>query len=85
MTQEKQSQKKVDYTVMSTKKCTVCKMPLKQNVINRNPHATLCYVCFKVSGGKLKTIKHKMINCEKVEVRKIDFLKLQKENIDKYK
>jgi len=84
MTQEKQSQKKVDYTVMSTKKCTVCKMPLKENVVSRNPHACLCYVCFKVSQGKLKSIERRMINGTKVIVKEIDFKKLQLQNINAY-
>jgi len=85
MTQEKQSQKKVDYTVMSTKKCTVCKMPLKQNVVNQNPHVKLCYVCFKISQGKLKSTEHRMINGVKVVVKQIDFKKLQLQNINAYR
>jgi len=79
------TKQKVDYKIMSEIKCSKCKMPLKQNVVSRNQHAKLCYVCFKVSQGKFKSTEHKVINGEKIEVKKVDFLKLQKENINKYK
>ena len=84
MVQENKSLKKVDYSVMSEKRCKICGAPLKQNVVSRNPHAVYCYVCFKVSQGKFKTTQHKLINGEKVVVKTIDFKKIQKENILKY-
>lgn len=46
------SLKKVDYTKLSNKKCVICGRPLKQNVVNKNPNACLCFVCFKLSQGK---------------------------------
>jgi hypothetical protein len=85
MTQEKQSQNKVDYTIKSNKKCIVCGMPLKQNVVTRNPHAVHCYVCFKVQKGILKVQRNRVKNGELVLIKEVDFLELQRENIRKYK
>jgi len=81
MVQEDNNQKKVDYSVMSNKKCKVCGTPLKENVVKRNPNACLCYVCFKVFQGKFTTNQHKMINGEKVFIKTINFKKLQQQNI----
>lgn len=74
MTQEKQSQKKVDYSIMSNKVCTICGIPLKMNSVNKGH--TVCYNCFKLSQGKryyfVKDVKH-------------DRLDIRKNNIKKYK
>lgn len=77
-------EKKNHYTVMSEKHCKECGAPLKLNVVQRNPHAVLCYVCFKVSKGKFETVKHKMVNGEPVEVKRIDFRDLQLKNKRRY-
>jgi len=76
---------KVDYTIMSTKKCKTCNAPIKQNVVIRNPHACYCYVCFKLSKGKKVTRLHKVINGDKVFIREVDLIKIQKQNIKRYK
>jgi hypothetical protein len=34
---------KVDYTVLSNKKCRICGRLLKQNLISRNPDADKCF------------------------------------------
>jgi len=74
MIQEKQNQKvKVYYSVMSNKKCKECGEPIKQNVVNNNPHACLCYVCFKLSQGKKEASKHRVINDEKIFIKRRDF------------
>jgi len=44
--------KKLSYSVLSTHKCSRCSKPLKQNLIDRKSHATLCYKCFRISNGK---------------------------------
>ena len=48
---EKAITKKVDYSILSNKKCNICNRPLKQNVVARNKSINLCYVCFKLSKG----------------------------------
>jgi len=81
MIQEKQNQKvKVYYSVMSNKKCKECGEPIKQNVVNNNPHACLCYVCFKLSQGKKEASKHRVINDEKIFIKRRDFIQEQKKN-----
>lgn len=35
--------KKQDYKVLSKKRCKVCNTKLKQNLVNRQPNADLCY------------------------------------------
>lgn len=52
------SLKKVDFTIVSTSVCKHCKRPLKVNVIKRNPNATMCYVCFKLSTGHIHFYEH---------------------------
>jgi hypothetical protein len=81
MAQEKKNQ----YYVMSGKRCKECGAPLKLNVVQRNPQACLCYVCFKISKGKVLTQQHKLVNGEKVLVKGIDFRKLQAENKRRYR
>ena len=84
MSQEKKTQKKVDYSIMSNKECKVCGKPLKQNVAIKG--FTLCYVCFKISKGKFtanKSIKDDFGNV--IRTIKIDFKKKQAINIKKYK
>jgi hypothetical protein len=51
MIQESKNQK-VDFKVMSSKTCNICKRPIKQNVVNKNPNVCLCFVCFKLSKGQ---------------------------------
>ena len=81
MAQEKKSQKKVDYKELSNKRCTECGKPLKQNIVSRNPHARLRYVCFKISNGKKESFPHKVsVNGEKTPLKRIDYLALQKQN-----
>jgi hypothetical protein len=36
---------KTDYKILSKVKCSVCKRPLKQNLIDRVPTAKKCYTC----------------------------------------
>ena len=79
MIQEKQNQK-VDYKVKSNKKCCVCGIPLKQTLVNKNPHAKMCFNCFKISKGKTEQRIHKIIHGEKVLIKVVDRLKVQKEN-----
>ena len=43
--------KKVDYSILSDKKCK-CGKRLKKNVTMRNEQAKYCYVCFKILKGK---------------------------------
>jgi hypothetical protein len=84
MVQEKKNQK-VDYSIMSDKKCKVCGQPLKLNVVKRNPHANLCYVCFKISKGKTEQVKRKYHSDGTITILKtINLIKLQKENIKRY-
>ena len=80
------SLKKVDYSIMSNKKCKVCGRPLKQNVVQRNEHAVLCYVCFKISEGKTKKVQRRYADGKSrlISEKTIDYRKLQKENIKKY-
>ena len=82
MIQEKQNQK-VDFKVISNKCCTVCNKPLKKNSELKNH--TKCYVCFKVSQGKLLVNEYKIIGGQKVLIKKIDLKKLQLENMRIYR
>jgi hypothetical protein len=70
--------KKVDYTRLSDKKCSVCGKPIKENVANRVQNAHLCYVCFNLSKGKTKMEENKLVNGEKVLVKIIDFKQIQR-------
>ena len=70
------SLKKVDYKVMSDKKCNVCGISLKKN--SELKGHTMCYVCFKVSKGKYYQINKKT-------GLKRDFRKEQARNIKMYK
>jgi len=79
MIQEKQNQK-VDYTVMSDRKCKECGEPLKQNVVNRNKHACLCYVCFKLSKGKKMQNKYSIVDGHKTIIGTINLLDKQRNN-----
>jgi hypothetical protein len=76
---------KVNYTQMSNKKCKVCKAPLKQNVVNRNPNACLCYVCFKLSKGKTQIHKYDGVGSFKKIIKTIDLKKVQLRNIQTYR
>jgi len=85
MIQEKKNQK-VDYRILSNKKCNVCGRPLKQNVVDRNDHARMCYVCFKLSKGKIRTTRQRFsVSGEILTTKTVDFKKLQAENFLKYK
>lgn len=77
--------KKVDYSIMSDKKCRVCGAPLKKN--SEIKGHTQCYVCFKVSKGRTIVNKYEVVNGFKTGkvIGKKDLLKIQKENIKKYK
>ena len=41
------SRKEVHYTVLSDKKCKMCKRRLKQNLVDTHPDATLCFRDFR--------------------------------------
>ena len=50
---KKDKKEKLDYRVLSRTKCTCgCGRYLKQNVVDRNPGARLCYYSFLLSTGK---------------------------------
>jgi hypothetical protein len=68
--------KKVDYKEMSKKRCVKCNAPLKKN--SEMKGHTQCYVCFKLSKGKLYAINKKT-------GKKRDFRKEQLNNIRLYK
>ena len=77
--------KKVDYKVLSDKKCKVCGITLKKN--SELKGHTTCYVCYKLSQGKKFAYKYKVINgvrTNEIESKR-DFVKEQAENIRKYK
>lgn len=40
--------KKVDFSVLSEKRCIVCGKPLKKNVTDRNPDADMCYKHYQI-------------------------------------
>jgi len=40
------------YDVKSIRKCLRCNNTLKQNLIDKKPHASLCYKCHRISLGK---------------------------------
>ena len=44
--------KKIDYKIKSTTKCSACDNLIKQNLINKQPQAKLCYRCYRISIGK---------------------------------
>jgi len=44
--------KKSHYTVKSSRKCYRCSKFLKQNLLTKKPHATLCYKCHRISIDK---------------------------------
>lgn len=69
--------KKVDFQVLSNCTCKTCNRPLKQN--SKIKGHNLCFYCFKISQGK--TFSMKKIGGKYV---KIDYLKIQKQNIQKY-
>lgn len=50
MSQERKTQKKQDYKVLSTVKCPHCGEFMKYNSILKNHK--LCYICYKVTQGK---------------------------------
>jgi hypothetical protein len=77
--------KKLDFRVMSDKVCYVCGLPLKQNVIKRNPQANKCYVCWQLGKGVTKIRQNKVIDGEKVLVKEIDLIKVQTNNIRRFK
>lgn len=80
MIQEKQNQKKVDYKLMSDKKCPDCGEPIKQNVANR-VHKPKCYVCFKISLGKKIIHRRRFTPDGTLKYEKvIDLKKIQSEN-----
>jgi hypothetical protein len=85
MTQEKQSQEKVNYSIMSSIRCSVCGRPLKKN--SELKKHTKCYVCFKLSKGKKSANIYKVVDGMKtnVVIGKRDFVAEQKANIKKYK
>lgn len=69
--------KKVDFQVLSDCTCKTCNRPLKQN--SKDKGHVMCFYCFKLSIGKefaMKKVGDKFI--------KIDYLKIQKQNIIKY-
>jgi hypothetical protein len=76
--------KKVDYKVMSDRKCVICGAPIKQNVIMRAPHTCHCFVCCKLNAGILFEDKHRMVNDEKRLIKRLDYVKIQKDNKRKY-
>jgi len=84
MTQEKKSQKKVDYKILSSKKCTICGHPIKENVIKRTPHAKVCYNCFKISQKKVKQDIYRVEGGVKVLKKTIDRIKIQEQNKRRY-
>ena len=53
MLQEKKSKKKVDFKELSNIRCEDCGQFLKVNLVAKTPNAKRCYVCFKISQGKL--------------------------------
>ena len=81
MVQEKKNQK-VDYKIKSDKRCKECGELLKQNVVNKNPYARLCYVCFKISKGKKVVNKYRIVNGVRTHeiVKTINLLELQARN-----
>ena len=44
--------KKVDFRVMSDKKCVECGKPIKQNLVTKKPLASKCYKCFNKTKGE---------------------------------
>lgn len=71
---------KHSYQIMSNTKCRECGNLLKQNVIDRNPSAKLCYICFKISKGKFEAVRRKLVNGEFQVISTVDFKQLQREN-----
>ena len=53
MSENKVKKHKKDYRELSNVRCTCgCGRRLKQNVIDRNPHAKLCYYSYMLANGK---------------------------------
>ena len=71
---------KINFKILSTKKCSSCGRFLKQNLVDRNPEAELCYKCWKKTGfkdeqvtckncdGAGDIIDHSKINCRSIDV-----------------
>ena len=46
--------KKQSYKKLSKKRCVDCKQPLKQNLVDKNPKATRCWICHVIKFSKTK-------------------------------
>lgn len=75
---------KLSYTECSDRKCRVCNRPIKQNVTNRIHKPDLCYVCYKVSTGQVKSVYHKKIKGGGIRQKHIDYRVKQDEQIKQY-
>lgn len=73
-----ENQKKVDFKVLSSLRCTKCRKLLKQNSANKGH--TQCLLCFKISQGKFYYYENRNGG-----VIKLDRRDIQVKNIEKYK
>ena len=62
---------KVNFTEMSDSLCIDCNRPIKKNVINRQPEANRCFVCYKLSNGLSSSFikRGKMINLKEAQAK----------------
>ena len=72
---------KLPYTQHSDRNCKVCGKPIKQNLVNRQGRVDLCYICYKVSIGKIKSLQTRKGRSN----RTIDYVKRQDIQIHQFK
>jgi hypothetical protein len=77
--------KKLNYGLLSNRRCKDCGKPLKQELIRRNNDADRCYVCHQVSKGIFTMVLNKKQYSQDYYIKTIDFKHKQKQQRKKYK